>query len=500
MKKLGAAYVRKAARKDAGIARSIADLKRSASTCATDLDFRGFIRAVMPGFKFHPWSEPLIDRLEEVVEGTLSRLIVQVPPRHGKSQLVSRLFPAYYLLRHQDRFVAVTSYGAELAEGFSRSARAFYADAGGRLDPEAQSVKLWQTEMRGGLWATGVGGAATGRGAHLGIVDDPIKNREEAESPTTRLRLRDWYGSTFRTRIEPEGGAIVIVQTRWHEDDLTGQVLELEGGAEPEDREGWHVLDLPALAEPWALRPAFPDCVTVEEDPRDSGAPLCPERYNTAALRKIRAAIGEREWAALYQQNPRPSGGNVFSPDWWKWGDKPPEKFDRVILSVDCTFTNASSSDFVAMVAIGQAGASFYVLDIVNERLDVVETMTRIDAMVRRWHPAAVLVEAAANGHAVLQMMKRRIPNLIGIKPSQGGSKVVRAQAVAPVVEAGNVTLPRRAPWVEGFLSQLSSFPAGKHDDMVDAFSQALTWATARAQWRQTTAQYGYGAGATRVD
>ena len=493
MKKLGSAYLRKAGRSDKSVKQSLDSLKHAKSTSATDLDFRAFISLVMPNFKFYRWTNILIDRLEEVVSGELTRLVVQVPPRHGKSQLVSRLFPAYYLLKHQDRFVAVTSYGATLAEGFSRAARAFYLDAGGRLNPAAQSVKIWETEQRGGLWAVGVGGAATGRGAHLGIVDDPIKDRKEAESATIRSGLRDWYGSTFRTRIEPDGGAIVVVQTRWHEEDLVGQVLENEAGVEEEDREGWHVIDMPAIAEAWEDRPELPECVTVEEDAREPGEALCPERYNIRALSKIRAAVGEREWAALYQQSPRPSGGNIIDPDWFKWFDAAPEKFSRVILSVDCTFKDADTSDYVAMVVLAQSGGQFYVLDVVNERMDIIKTMTRIDAKVRQWRPAAVLVEAAANGHAVMQLMKQRVPNMIGIKPSEGGSKTVRVQAVAPIVEAGSVHLPTRGTWVEPFVSQCSMFPAGKNDDMVDAFAQGLTWATKRPEFRQTTASYGYG-------
>lgn len=493
MKKLGAAYIRKAARTDKSVKKSIDSLKFAKSTSATQMNFRQFIKLVMPNYQFYEWNEVLIDRLEEVVDGKLNRLIVQVPPRHGKSQLVSRLFPAYYLLRHQDRFVAVTSYGATLAEGFSRAARAFYIDAGGKLDPAAQSVKIWQTEQRGGLWAVGVGGAATGRGAHLGIVDDPIKDRKEAESTTVRGSLKDWYGSTFRTRIEPDGGAVVIVQTRWHEDDLVGQVLEVEAQVEEEDREGWHVIDMPAIAESWDERPELPECVTVEEDKREPGEPLCPERYNARALSKIRAAVGEREWAALYQQSPRPMGGNIISPDWFKFYDVQPEKFSRIVLSVDCTFKDADSSDFVAMAVLGQVGAEFYLLDMVNDKLDIINTMTRLQAKVRQWRPSAVLVEAAANGHAVMQMLKQKVPNMIGIKPSEGGSKVVRVQAVAPIFEAGNVWLPSRSTWVEPFISQATLFPASKNDDMIDSVAQALTWCTKRPEFRQTTATYGFG-------
>ena len=499
MKKLGSAYVRKAARTDRSVKRSLDAIRHAKSTSATDMTFRQFIRLVFPNYQFYAWNNKLIDLLEEVVAGKLNRLIVQVPPRHGKSQLVSRLFPAYYLLKHQDRNVAVTSYGAALAEGFSRAARAFYVDAGGRLDPASQSVKAWGTEQRGGLWAVGVGGAATGRGAHLGIVDDPIKDRKEAESKAVIDTLRDWYGSTFRTRIEPEGGAIVIVQTRWSEQDLIGQVLDVEEQVDPADREGWHVVDFPAICEPWEERPPLPECVTVEEDWREPGEALNPERYDLRSLSKIRASIGSREFAALYQQSPRADGGNIIQADWFQFFTEQPEKFSRIILSADCTFTASENSDYVAIAAIGQVGSQFYLLDMVNERMDIVGTMSRIQAKVRQWRPTAVLVEAAANGHGVIQMMKGRIPNLIGVKPAQGGSKTVRVQACAPIIEAGNFYLPSRASWVEPFISQATLFPASKNDDQIDAVSQALNWMNQRPEFRQTTASYGYGAPGLRA-
>lgn len=496
--KLGAVYLRKAAAADKAVAGALARAGRAGAAqnriAPTELDFRAFIRLVMPSFQFYRWSELLVDRLEQVVDGKLLRLIVQVPPRHGKSQLVTRLFPAYYLLRHPERFVAVSSYGAELAEGFSRNARDFYRDAGGRLDPSAQSIKRWGTEARGGLWACGVGGPATGKGAHLGIIDDPIKNREEAESPAIRRKLKDWYGPVFRTRIEPEDGAIVLVQTRWHEEDLVGQVLATEAEAEPETREGWHIVDLPAEAEPWHERPAFPDCVTVEEDWREPGEALCPERYNLSALHRLRTTLGSREYAALYQQNPRPDGGAIFAPSWWRFYREAPEKVGRVFLSVDCTFKDSQDSDFVCIAAIAQKGPDFYVLDVINERMDIVRTMAAIASARQRWGPSATLIEAAANGHAVLQLMGRTVPGLIPIKPSEGGSKVDRAQAAAPLMEAGNVYLPASAPWLEYTLNQFALFPAGKNDDVVDAVTQGLRWATARPAFRQTVAAVGYGA------
>lgn len=500
MKKLGAAYMRKAARSDKSVKRSLDQIRHAKSTSATDMSFREFIALVMPNYKIYKWNAILIDLLEEVVAGKLTRLMVQVPPRHGKSQLISRLFPAYFLLKHQDRHVAVTSYGATLAEGFSRAARAFYVDAGGRLDPASQSVKAWGTEQRGSLWAVGVGGSATGRGAHLGIIDDPIKDRKEAESQAVISTLRDWYGSTFRTRIEPEQGAIVVVQTRWSEQDLVGMLLDNEAQVEPQDREGWHVVDFPAVAEEWEDRPELPECVTIEEDFREPGEALCPERYDLKALNKIRAAIGSREFNALYQQSPQADGGNIISPDWFQFFSEQPEKYSRLIISVDCTFTDADTSDYVAMAVIAQVGAQFFLLDMVREKLDVINTMIRLQAKCRQWRPTAVLVEAAANGHAVLTMMKHKIPNLIGIKPAQLGPKVVRVQACAPIIEAGNFYLPTRQTWVEPFIKECAIFPAGKNDDQIDAVSQALNWLTKRPEFQQVNASYGYSSATLPTD
>ena len=500
MKKLGTAYLRKAARQTDEIKKSIERAQGAVTRRGTDLSFREFIALVMPTFEFYEMHSVLIGRLQEVADGKLKRLLIQTPPRHGKSQLTSRLFPAYFLLRHPERFVAVSSYGMSLAEGFSRDARKFYVDAGGRLDPASQSVKMWLTEPvpgrpSGGLWGAGVGSSATGRGASLIVCDDPVKDRAQAESPAFVAGLRDWWQSTMRTRLEPEHGAIVVIQTRFSEQDLIGQLLENETEVEEKHAEGWHIVDLPAVAPAhWSERPPYPDTCTVEEDWREPGAALCPQRYDLDALAQLRASVGEREWAALFNQTPRADGGNIIDPDWFIFESREGVEFSRVIISVDCTFTNADTSDFVAMVVIGQAAGKFYILEVVNERLDIIGTIKRLDAKVRQWSPAAVLVEQAANGHAVMSLMRQRIPNMIGIKPAQGGSKTTRVQAAAPTVEAGSVILPKRASWVEPFVSQCSIFPSGKNDDMVDAFAQAINWLTRRPEWQQSTASFGYAA------
>lgn len=489
-RKLGAYFLRKGGREQPLVQRVLE--QQGQETCRTGLSFRAYIEAVNPAFKFYRWNLLLIERLQEVADGKLRRLLVQVPPRHGKSELC-KLFAGYYLLRHQNRFVGVTSYSMDLAATFSRAARSYYAEAGGRFNPASQSVQFWETELKGGCWAAGTGGSVTGKGAHCAILDDPVKGREEAESPAYITKLHDWYRSTLRTRINPENGAIVIVQTRWSQTDAIGLCLQLEEEAPEEFREGWHIIDLPALYEPWEMRPAIPECVTVEEDWRTTpGEALCPERYDERALGQIRAAIGSREFGALYQQNPQANDAAIFKPSWWRYRPMEGEgvQWVRKILSVDCAFTASATSDFVAIAVLGErADGTYDVVDLVNERLDVIGTMAAISAQVQRHNPQAVLIEAAANGHAVVQMMRKKLPNIVPIKPDK--SKVARASGAAPLVEAGSVFLPVRAHWLPFMLDQFATFPVGKNDDAVDAITQGLNWLRDRVPQRLTTATWG---------
>ena len=493
--KIGRKYLRRAS-KQLELVQHVKQKQEERDHCRTNLSFKEFIEQVNPSFQFYTWNLRLIALLQEVADGTLTRLMVQVPPRHGKSELC-KLFAAYYLLRYQSRYVGVTSYSMDLAATFSRASRAYYQAGGGRFNPAAQAVQFWETEQRAGMWCAGSGGSITGKGASLCVVDDPVKGREEAESPAYITKLSDWYKSTLRTRINPDGGAIVIVQTRWSETDLIGLCMDLEKIAPPEFREGWHLVDYPAFYEEWDYRPAVPDCITVEEDFRTTpGEPLCPERYDATALGQIKAAIGSREFGALYQQNPVTLEDAIFKPSWWRYREPLPIRsedspgYQRIILSVDCAFTATATSDFVAIAAIGQRDdATFDVIDVLNERIDVVGTMEALQQWVHRFIPTAVLVERAANGEAVIQMLSKKIPNIIGIKPDK--SKIARASGAAPMIEAGSVYLPPQAHWLEFALNQFTTFPAGKNDDLVDAVTQGLNWLRDREPQRQVMATWG---------
>jgi hypothetical protein len=291
-----------------------------ARSAESSITFREYVSKVAPRYRWYKHCEVLADVLQRVADGEIKRLMVFMPPRHSKSETVSRLFTSYFLHRYPDRWVGLSSYAADLANTLSRNARDNYKLAGNTIRTDAAGVQHWETGQGGGLWATGAGGPATGKGAHLLVVDDPIKNAEEATSETIRAKLQDWWNSTWYTREEPwsdddPSGAMIVVQTRWHEADLAGWLLEQERQAEDEeDRERWHIVNLPAIAED--LDPEqFPASCTVEPDWRRPGEALCPERRPIEKLVKICKRIGQYFFDALFQQRPSAKEGEFFKVD-----------------------------------------------------------------------------------------------------------------------------------------------------------------------------------------
>jgi predicted phage terminase large subunit-like protein len=436
------------------------------------LTFREFVDRVYPKYQWYRHNVVLGNALQRVADGELKRLMVFMPPRGGKSLLTSKLFPAYYLYRHPDRFVGLNAYSAELAYTFSRASREAFLQNGGTLKGDAAAVKHWETEQGGGCWAAGVGGSITGKGYSLGLIDDPLKNAEEAFSDKIRAKQKEWYESTFYTRAEPDG-AIVVVQTRWHQDDLSGWLLSEEAGSD--QPEGWHIVNFEAIKE--ETLPDFPKTCTVEPDWRSPGEALCPERFTLKRLLQIMRKVGTLFWSAMYQQRPSPAEGDYFKRSWWKFYPLAPAQFDRVILSADCTFKESKKSDFVVLQIWGQKGGEFWLLDQVRGRMDINATITAIRALCAKWPQAtAKLVEDKANGSAVIDLLKREISGLLPIEPE--GGKLVRAVAIAPYVEAGNVYIPDPAiaAWVNDYIEEFAVFPNGVNDDQVDATSQALNW------------------------
>ena len=413
--------------------------------------------------------------LADVIAKKSPRLMITMPPRHGKSQLVSRLFPAFALGRFPDLSFIGTSYSASLADSFSKDIqRVIDSDEYRAIFPETQlgtgkvgdalrQASVFEIQGHKGRYrSAGVGGGITGHGGEILIVDDPFKDHEDADSETIRNRVWNWYTSTLYTRRSP-GAGIIIINTRWHCDDLSGRLLEAEKRGQGDH---WDILNFPAIAEQ-------------DEPHRKKGEALHPARYPLADLLQIKRAIGSRDWEALYQQHPVPDGGAMYRAEWVKrWSAATlPQTFDKVIQSWDMAFKGTDSSDFVVGQVWGKAGANFYLLDQTRGRWDFVQTLEMVKLLTKR-HPKAwtKLVEEKANGAAVMSQLRSTVGGFVPIVPKE--SKEARAFSVTPLWESGNVFLPpHEVEWVDrDFLPELLTFPAGAHDDQVDAHDQALNY------------------------
>lgn len=420
-------------------------------------------RGVWKPAKFH---YVLCDKLQQIEQGTLDRLIVNMPPRHGKSMLISETFPSWYLGRNPDKRVICTAYDQALAERFGRFNRLKLEEYGPALwgvsvSKSKASQTDWEIQGKaGGMRSVAIGAGITGHGADLLIIDDPHKSAAEADSETYRERIWQEWQQTLSTRLHA-GGRVVVVATRWHEDDLCGRLIAAEQGR-------WQVLSLPAIAEP--------------HDPlgRAVGTPLWPEGgYDEEWARQQRATVGSRAWAALYQQRPTAAEGNLLKREWIQRYREQPASFQRIVQSWDLTFSGGSDSDYVVGQVWGLSGGSFYLLDQRRAQLTFSDSLTAIRGMTAKWPAAtAKLIEEKANGAAVLDVLRREISGLIPIKPKTG--KEERLQAVQPLFEAGNVYVPYGPMWADELIDEWVSFPSGAHDDQVDAMTQALSWLDAR--------------------
>lgn len=444
---------------------------------------QGYAIAQFPEFRPGRHHKLLASLLEDVEGGRVKRLAVLMAPRHGKSKLSSELFPSWYLGRNPSRRILSLSYGQDLADTFGRSVRNYLrSPTYGALFPDctlagdSNSVKRFNTTAGGGYATIGVGGATTGRGADLLLLDDLIKDREQADSPVYRENLIDWYRSVARTRLQP-GGAIVVVQTRWGTTDFIAWLLSETA------HEGWEVISLPALA--------------IEDDPlgRQPGEALWPEAYPLPVLEQIRQTLGSRDWNALYQQCPISDADVIFQAKWLQFYDSPAH-CEKVIHSWDLSFGGTSTnSSWVVGQVWGITGKRKYLLHMEREQLGFADTLAAIRAMDAR-HPASrILIEQAANGAAVLETLRSELGHrLIAVRPD--GGKQDRAYAVVPQFERGEVWLPSPDSHlcVKPLLKEIDSFPMGNSDDCIDSMTQALRWIdrTMRNERRQSSSWAAY--------
>jgi predicted phage terminase large subunit-like protein len=422
--------------------------------------------AFVPGWHI----DALCEHLEAVTLGQILRLLINMPPRHMKSLLVVVFWLCWEWIRHPELRWLFASYAATLAIRDSVKCRRliesfWYQSRWGdrfALTSYQNEKSRFENDKTGYRIALGVGGAATGEGGDRVVVDDP-HNIREAESETIRQGTLDWFDQVMNTRLnDPKTGAMVIVMQRLHENDLAGHILR-QGGYEelklPAEYEGSkHVTGIG-----W-------------QDPRtEPGELLWPERFGAAEIEWLKRSLGSYAAAGQLQQRPAPAEGGILKRRWWRSYLLLPSEFTEMIQSWDCAFKDTDTSDYVVGQVWGRIGADKYLLDQVRGRMDCPATIQAIKRLSEKWPQAvAKLVEDKANGPAVVATLKHEIAGLIAVNP-QGG-KEVRAHAVSPQIEAGNVYLPDPtiAPWVGAFIDECAAFPQGAYDDQVDAMTQAL--------------------------
>jgi predicted phage terminase large subunit-like protein len=430
----------------------------------------------------------ICDALERVTRGELLRLIINIPPRYGKSNIVSVLWPVWVWITDPRRDFLTASYGQSLAETHSGAARRLiespefqycYRDAFA-LSSDVNQRGRYDNDRGGKRFATSIGGAATGHGGDILIVDDPLK-ADEAHSKLARETMIDTFDYTFSTRLNnPQTGAIVVVSQRLHERDLTGHLIE---------RGDWELLCLPAEYDP-----KHP--YRYEHDPRTlAGEPLWPEMYGPEQLAELKKPLGSFGVASQFQQLPAPDGGGIFLRSSWQWFDLAKElgqPFEEVLVSIDLAFEGGIHSDYCVAQVWGKRGKNYYLLHQLRARLSfrgqaqmVLEALAWAEQNVNYPYTPAVYLEKAANGAAVFDVLRDQVSRLLPVVPK--GDKQMRAFAVSHLVEAKQVYLPGAAnsdgtsydrtltpDWVQGLVNECAAFPKGAHDDQVDALVQAL--------------------------
>ena len=436
------------------------DARRAARTSAPHPGRDSLIeycKHTIQGYATPPHIVEIAQHLEAVERRALDRLMIIEPPRHGKSLLASQRFPAWFMARNPRAEMIHASYGGELVQGFGRRVRNLMMNAGhtdvypdSGLSKDSSAANLWATTEDGIYVAAGVGGPITGRGADLLLIDDPVKSREEADSEIMRNRVWDWYVNDAYTRLLPRG-RIVLITTRWHEDDLAGRLLEAQktGGDE------WTVLHHPAV--------------------NADGEALWPERYPLPELDRIRKNIGARAWQALYQGTPAPATGLVFRAEWVLRGIAPPVPEMRRYIATDYA-RSESRGDYTVIMALGVDRADrLWVLDVWRRQAQPDKWTPALADMVTRWEPVMVLEEAGpiqktVAGFIDKEMRERRIHVRREQLPSVV-DKETRARGIEGRMAAKGLYIDHAAPFAESLIAELMAFPSAQHDDQVDCLS-----------------------------
>jgi len=430
--------------------------------------FMPFIKRVWPAFIEGRHHKIMADAFERVVNGDLKRLIINMPPRHTKSEFASYLLPAWFLGQYPEKKIIQTAHTAELSVGFGRKVRNLvdsedYKDIFPALALRADSKAAgrWSTSKSGEYFAIGVGGAVTGKGADLLIIDDPHSEREgQSADPAVFDKVYDWYTSGPRQRLQP-GGAIIIVMTRWHKRDLTGKIIKTS--VQREGMDDWEVIEFPAIMP--------------------SGNALWPEFWSLQELEALRSELPAPKWNAQYQQDPSSEEGALVKREWWqKWEHKEPPVCEFIIQSWDTAFLKTQRADYSACTTWGvfykpdddgTTQPNIILLDAYKERLEFPELKKQAMEMYKEFEPDACIVEAKAAGTPLIFELRAMGIPVGEYTPSRGNDKISRVNAVSDLFASGIVWCPETR-FAEEVIEEFAAFPAGEHDDLVDSSTQAL--------------------------
>lgn len=431
--------------------------------------FMHFVKQVWPNFINGDHHEKMAAAFERVASGEIKRLIINMPPRHTKSEFASYLLPAWFLGKFPQKKVIQTSHTAELAVGFGRKVRNLVDSEiyktifpGVGLQADSKAAGRWATNSGGDYFAIGIGGAVTGKGADILIIDDPHSEQEAAlaeVNPEVYDKTYEWYTSGPRQRLQP-GGAIIIVMTRWSKKDLTGQVLKSAAQREGED---WEVIEFPALFE--------------------GDVPLWPEFWSQKELLALRNELPVGKWMAQYMQQPTSEVSAIVKREWWQiWEQDDPPYCEFIIQSWDTAFSKSERADFSACTTwgvfyhdddTGKPQANIILLNALKKRMEFPELKQKAYTEYKEWEPDSLIIEAKASGAPLVFELRAMGLPVQEYTPSKGNDKISRLNSVADIFASGRVWVPETR-WAEELVEEVASFPSGEHDDLVDSMTQAL--------------------------
>ena len=425
-------------------------------------DFLNFVKYMWPAFIEGKHHQDISRKFNDLAEGKINRLIVNMPPRHTKSEFASYFLPAWMIGKNPNLKIIQATHTAELAIDFGRKTKnlidqnQYQEMFPTRLQEDSQAAGRWKTEQGGEYFAAGVGGAITGRGADLLIIDDPHKEQDLKGDGSAFDKAWNWYMSGPRQRLQP-GGKIVLVMTRWSTKDLTGKLMQ---AMTDDSGDVWDVVELPAILP--------------------SGKPVWPEYWDIKELEKTRSSIPVSNWNAQYMQSPTAEEGAIIKREWWKdWKGKHPPPIEYTIQSYDTAFLKKTSSDFSAITTWGvfhseDSGYNIILLNAFKDRYEFPELRRLAHQEYLDHRPDIVIIEAKASGIPLTHELREMGIPVINFTPSKGNDKHVRVASISPLFEAGKVWAPMHEHFAQEVVEECASFPYGDHDDYVDSMTQAL--------------------------